>query len=153
MTNMTSIPMCRRGTMAFMMEFNTICKPDEASAHFKMLHVGWSTGTWIQKQTATSDKRTWHSRYEPKRSQHPERSEGFDIQASGFPCGVMGLSWLVIRHGFCYHTEQPAQTHTQAVKRLPETEHLTVKRRQCTRPQKYPTMTITKSRKFHPLRM
>lgn len=35
--------------MAFMMEFNTICKPDRADTHFSTLHVGQSEGTQMQK--------------------------------------------------------------------------------------------------------
>ncbi|TNN73251.1 hypothetical protein EYF80_016414 [Liparis tanakae] len=44
-----------------------------------------------------SKRRTWHSGYEPERSQHPECSESFDIEASGFSRSVMGLPWLMKR--------------------------------------------------------
>lgn len=94
--------------MAFMMEFNTICRPDGADTHFSVLQEH------KHKQAAANDERTWHARYEPKRPQHPERPESFDVQASGFSCSMVGLSGLVIGHGFRDHTEQPAQTEKKS---------------------------------------
>lgn len=62
-------------------------------------------------------RRTWHPGHQAERSQHPEGPEGLDVQASRFPCSVVSLSRLVVRHGFGYHAKQPAQntrTWTQA---------------------------------------
>lgn len=120
------MPMCRRGTMAFMMEFNTICRPAQGAKHtltaLEKRHERKTTKKgaekhWKQRQTADG-RRTWHSRHQPQRPQHSERSEGFDIQASGLACSVVGLSWLMVSHGFRYHAKQPGtntQTHTCTV--------------------------------------
>lgn len=142
MTNMTSIPMCRRGTMAFMMEFNTICKPGEA-------HTPHKDDTHTHRLKTNSGKHTWDSRNEPQGPQHPEGPQSFDVQASGLPCRVVGLSWLVVRHAFRYHAEQPARTHTWPASATEDRLRWVGEGR----PKTYPTMTMMKSSRFQPLRM
>lgn len=93
-----------------------------------------------------NESRTWDSRHKSQRSEHPERSQSLHVQTAGFSCSVMSFSWFVVCHGLGDDAEQPVQ-HTIVTSRERCRETDTSKSRT------YPTMTMMKSSKFHPLRM